>query len=261
MNKAMQAIIKKDFQSIASNRRLFTSLLVVPLVLTIFLPSVFVLTAYFVPDDPDIQSMLKLLPVSSGSDSTSLLLMDLIFNYILPVFFLIIPIMASSIMAASSFVGEKEKHTLETLLYSPLTLHQIFRSKVLASFLLSMLVSLLSFLAMTIVVEAEILFLFGSFLLPKINWLILLALLSPGVSLIAVTLIVRGSAKARSMEESQQGAVFLIMPVLLLIAGQFTGVMLLNAWILLLLSFLCIGLAWLLLKKAVKGLTYEMLLR
>lgn len=169
--------------------------------------------------------------------------------------------MASSIMAASSFVGEKEKHTLETLLYSPLTLHQIFRSKVLASFLLSMLVSLFSFLVMTIVVEAEILFLFGSFLLPKINWLILLALLSPGVSLIAVTLIVRGSAKARSMEESQQGAVFLIMPVLLLIAGQFTGVMLLNAWILLILSFLCIGLAWLLLKKAVKGFTYEMLLR
>ena len=234
MNKAMQAIIKKDFQSVASNRRLFTSLLIVPLVLTIFLPSIFVLTAYFAPDDPDIQTMLKLLPVSSGSDSTSLLLMDLIFNYILPVFFLVIPIMASSIMAASSFVGEKEKHTLETLLYSPLTLHQIFRSKVLASFLLSMLVSLLSFLAMTIVVEAEILFLFGSFLLPKINWLILLALLSPGVSLIAVTLIVRGSAKARTMEESQH---------------------------LLILSFLCIGLAWLLLKKAVKGFTYEMLLR
>ena len=172
MNKAMQAVIKKDFQSVASNRRLFISLLIVPLVLTIFLPSVFVLSAYFVPDDPDIQAMLKLLPVSPGSDSTSLLLMDLIFNYILPVFFLIIPIMASSIMAASSFVGEKEKHTLETLLYSPLTLHQIFRSKVLASFLLSMLVSLFSFLAMTIVVEAEILFLFGSFLLPKINWLI-----------------------------------------------------------------------------------------
>lgn len=119
MNKAMQAVIKKDFQSVASNRRLFISLLIVPLVLTIFLPSVFVLSAYFVPDDPDIQAMLKLLPVSPGSDSTSLLLMDLIFNYILPVFFLIIPIMASSIMAASSFVGEKEKHTLETLLYSP----------------------------------------------------------------------------------------------------------------------------------------------
>ena len=33
MNKAMQAIIKKDFQSVASNRRLFTSLLIVPLVL------------------------------------------------------------------------------------------------------------------------------------------------------------------------------------------------------------------------------------
>ena len=73
MNRAMQAIIKKDFQSIASNRRLFISLLIVPLVLTIFLPSVFVLTAYFVPDDPDIQSMLKLLPVSVSPTPTAIL--------------------------------------------------------------------------------------------------------------------------------------------------------------------------------------------
>lgn len=41
---------------------------------------------------------------------------------------LMIPVMASSVMAASSFVGEKEKHTLETLLYSPLSLKQLFQS-------------------------------------------------------------------------------------------------------------------------------------
>ena len=37
--------------------------------------------------------------------------------------------MTASIMAASSFVGEKEKRTLETLLYSPLTVGQIFRAR------------------------------------------------------------------------------------------------------------------------------------
>ena len=261
MNRAMQAIIKKDFQSIASNRRLFTSLLVVPLVLTIFLPSVFVLTAYFVPDDPDIQSMLKLLPVSSGSDSTSLLLMDLIFNYILPVFFLIIPIMASSIMAASSFVGEKEKHTLETLLCCPLSLKQIFCAKVLASFFLSMAVCLFSFCCMMLVLETEVFFLLGSLLLPGPGWIFVLLLISPSVSLIAVTLIIRGSAKARSVEESQQGAVFLIIPVLLLIAGQFSGLLLLNVWLLAALGVVCALLAWLLLKIALRGFTSERLLK
>ena len=163
-------------------------------------------------------------------------------------------------MAASSFVGEKEKHTLETLFYAPLSLDQIFRSKVLASFLLSMAVSLLSFLGMFIVVEAEIFFLMGTFLVPGPNWLVILALLSPSVSLIAVTLIVKSSAKAQSMEESQQSAVFLILLLLLLIVGQVSGLMLLRPWILLILSLICIGIACILLKRAVKGFAYERLL-
>lgn len=260
MNQAMLAIIKKDFRSITANRRLFVSLLVVPLCLIIVMPSIFMLTAHMAPNDSDLQAMLELVPQSSWSGSAEQTLMDLVFNYILPVFFLIIPIMASSIMAASSFVGEKEKHTLETLLYAPLTLNQIFRSKVMASFLLSMLVSLLSFVSMILVVETEAFFLMGAFLIPKLNWLIILLLLSPGVSMIAVTLIVRVSAKAQSMEESQQSAVFLILPLVLLIAGQFSGVMLLSPLLLLALSLVCGVIAWLLLKKSMKRFSYELLL-
>ena len=169
--------------------------------------------------------------------------------------------MATSIMAASSFVGEKEKHTLETLLYCPLPVKQIFRSKVLAAFLLSMMVSLSSFCAMLLVLELESYFLMGSLVLPGINWLLVLILVSPAISMIAITLIVRGSAKAQSIEESQQSAVFLIIPIILLIAGQFTGVLLLNAWILLVLGAVCAFLAWLLLKKCVSRFTYEMLLK
>lgn len=40
MKAAMYAIIKKDFRIIASNRRLFPALFIVPLVLTIVLPSI-----------------------------------------------------------------------------------------------------------------------------------------------------------------------------------------------------------------------------
>ena len=93
------------------------------------------------------------------------------------------------------------------------------------------------------------------------GWAIVLFLLSPAVSLIAVTLIVRNSAKAQSVEESQQSAVFLIIPAILLVVGQFTGVMLLNVWILLGLGVLCAVLAWMLLQRAVRRFTYEMLLK
>lgn len=260
MKSAMLAIIKKDFRGVTANKRLFTALLIVPLVLTIVLPSVFMVLIHLAPDDPDIQRLLELLPQSTQSESLELSIAGLLLNFILPLFFLIIPIMTSSIMAASSFIGEKEKHTLETLLYCPLSVRQIFRSKVTASFLLSMTVSLISFCGMLLVLEVEAFFLMGSLLLPGLSWLILLLLVAPAISLIAVTLIVRGSAKAQSVEESQQGAVFLVVPLILMLAGQFTGVLLLNAWILLGLGLICALLAFLLLKNCLGRFTYEKLL-
>lgn len=258
MKRAEKAIIKKDIRGITSNRRLFSALWIVPLMLTVVLPSIFVCAAHFAPDDPDV---LALLPGTANTESVELAIAGIIFNYILPAFFLMIPIMTASVMAASAFVGEKEKHTLETLLYCPLSVKEIFRAKVLASFLLSMLVSLVSFAVMLTVLELESVFLMGSPLLPGGGWVIVLFLLSPAVSLIAVTLIVRNSARAQSVEESQQSAVFLIIPVILLVVGQFAGVMILNVWILLGLSIVCALLARLLLQRAVKRFTYEMLLK
>lgn len=261
MNTPMFAIIRKDIRGVTGNRRLFAALLIVPLALTVLLPSVFVFTACFAPQDPDIQRLTDLLPAALRYGDPALMIIRLILNYIMPVFFLMIPIMTASIMAASSFVGEKEKHTLETLLYCPLSLKQIFQSKVLASFLLSMLVSLISFFSMMLVLELETFFLLKSLLLPGINWLIILLLVSPAISLIAVTLIVRGSAKAQTVEESQQSAVFLVIPVIMLVAGQFTGVMLLGPLVLIGLGLICAPVAWLLLKRSLGRFTYEMLLK
>ena len=260
MNRAMLTIMKKDFYGITSNRRLFSEMLILPMILTVVLPSILICSVYFASDDPDILKLLELLPQGIATDNLELTIAGLIFNYILPTFFLMIPILTSSIMAASSFVGEKEKHTLETLLYCPLTLKQIFQAKVLACFLFSMLVSTLSFVVMVIVLELEVFFFFSNLLLPSVNWVVILCLFSPAISLIAVTLIVRGSAKARSVEESQQSAVFLILPVILFVSGQLAGVLLLNIWILLGLSMICMVLAWIFMRNALGRFTYEKLL-
>lgn len=261
MRTAMTAIIKKDLKSVMDNRRMFASLLIVPLVLVVFLPSLFLIMLRFAPADPDMQKMLELLPAAMRQGDWQQAAAGLMVNFLLPSFFLMIPVMTASIMAASAFVGEKEKHTLETLLYCPLSVRQIFRAKVMASFLLSMLVSLISFAVMLLVTELESYFLLGTLLVPGINWLVILALVSPAISLIAVTLIVRGSAKAQTVEESQQSAVFLILPLLLLLVGQFSGVLLLSGWILLILGGVCALLAWLLLRKAAEKFTCERLLK
>jgi len=263
MINAMQiTIIKRDLRSITSNKRLFSVLLIVPLVLTVVLPLIFILAIHFAPDDiGDLQKMLDLLPSSGQLDTMSRTLISLILNSIIPIFFMITPIMAASVMAASSFVGEKEKRTLETLLYGPLSLKQIFTSKVLASFILSMVVSFSSFLVMLIVVETAILLTTGSMLLLDISWLVTMLVVSPAVSLLAITLIVSGSAKAQTMEESQQRAVFLVLPLLLLIAGQFTGVILINAWFLLGIGVVFAILALFSMKGSMRKFSYEILLK
>lgn len=261
INHMQKAIIKKDLRSVTSNKQMFSVMLIVPLALTVVLPSIFILVVHFVPDDwGDFQKMLDLLPAQQQQGGVENTLIMLLLNNIIPLFFLMVPIMAASVMAASSFVGEKEKSTLETLLYAPIRLKGIFQSKVLASFLMSMLVSLTSFITMLLVVETELLLLTGSMILPGVNWFIIMLLISPALSMVAITLIVRGSAKAQTVEEAQQRSVLLILPILMLVLGQFMGVILISVWVLLALGAAMALLALLLMKNSLNKFTYETLL-
>lgn len=80
-------------------------------------------------------------------------------------------------------------------------------------------------------------------------------------SLIAIALTVRSSAKAKTIEEAQQRAVFLIFPILALVVGQFTGIILISTWLLLGLGAVLVILDVLLMKGVAKNFTYEKLLR
>lgn len=260
MKREMHAIIKKDLKRMLSTRRMFFTLLIVPLVLTVLVPSVFLLGQNFLPQEQaEFQKLLELLPTAEHGNSLQENLARLLLDNLLPLFFLIIPIMASTIMSASSFVGEKEKQTLETLLYCPLSLTHIFQAKVAASFLLSMAVSGISFFVMMTVLELEIYLTAGTILMPGLQWLIVMLLLAPSLSLIAITLIVRASAKAQSVEDAQQGAVFLLLPILLLLVNQVGGVLLISVWILLAIGVVCGFAAVVLLKRAAGKFNYEML--
>ena len=236
-------------------------MLVVPIVLAIVLPSIFVIAVVLAPEKiSDFQVLLDMLPITAGTNEQQLVL-GLLLNKIMPVFFLMIPIMASSVMAASSFVGEKEKRTLETFLYSPLSLKRLFQAKILAGFVVGMAVSYIAFVAMILVIEGEMLILTGGSVLPDGSWLIIMLLIAPAISLAGIAITVRGSAKAQTFEEAQQSAVFLIFPLLALIIGQFGGILLINSWLLLGLGIVLVVLDVLLMRGAAGRFTYENLLK
>jgi ABC-type multidrug transport system permease subunit len=259
------AIIKKDIQSITGNKNMLRVLIIVPLVMVIVVPTTLFLSVILTPvDSSDFAKLLNSLETPGlAADITDMryATIGLLLNYVLPLFFLMIPVMASSVMAASAFVGEKEKKTLETLLYSPLPLKEIFIAKITASFLVSMFISAISFIAMLLVLEAEIKYAMGNFMVPGLTWLIMMILVSPAVSLIVINMIVRGSAKSRSSEEAQQRSVFLIFPVLLLILGQFTGIMMLSAWLFLAIGLVLAVIAILTFRGSFSKFHYENILR
>lgn len=54
MNMPMKAIIKKDLKNILSDKRMFSAILMVPLIMTVVLPAIFMVAVYFGSDDPDL---------------------------------------------------------------------------------------------------------------------------------------------------------------------------------------------------------------
>lgn len=101
----------------------------------------------------------------------------------------------------------------------------------------------------------------GCLAMPNISWLLIMLMVALAFSLIAISLTVRSSAKAKTIEEAQQRAVFLIFPILALVIGQFTGIILISTWLLLGLGVVLVILDVLLMKGVAKNFTYEKLLR
>ena len=92
MNSGQFALIKKDIRGITSNKQIFAVLLIVPLVLTIVLPSIFVFVISFAPDAAsNFQKLLDMLPAPNGEYSQQQRILGLILNNIMPPFFLIVP--------------------------------------------------------------------------------------------------------------------------------------------------------------------------
>lgn len=263
INSRRKAIMIKDIRGITENKRYFSVLTILPLVFSILFPTMMLLTVLLSPtDSSSFTEMARILPNFQTLSKEQLIydLLSLMVNNVIPIFFLIIPIMTASVMAASSFVGEKEKRTLETLLYSPLSIRKIFQAKVYASFLVAIFVTYVSFLLTVVVVEVEVYLLQGILLPFSINWLWVMLLIVPAITIISIVLIVRGSAKSTTIEESQQKAAFLIMPLALLLVGQFTGILVFGGWIVISIGLILLMIALLLLRFSMTGFTYERLL-
>lgn len=243
-NRAVRAITKKDIKNITSNVQVWLPLLIVPLIMVIIYPAVLILVARYA-DLSSLQGIdfIKklLLNLPAGELRETLLsfstlqqqLVYLVVNYLFIPFFLIVPAMSASVIAANSFVSEKEGRTLESLLFAPVDIQSLFIGKTLSALLPTIALTLISFVAYGIIVDVLAYPMFGKLIFPTTNWWVLLLWVIPMISATCILANVLISARVKTFQAANQLSGLIVLPILLLLAGQFTGLLLLSSWVLL----------------------------
>lgn len=270
MNKrAIYAIAIKDIRAIAANLQVWLPMLILPVVLGVLLPTVMVVALRAGIDRTDeVQMILQWIeqmpagPLRAKLDSFPTLNHQVIYlaaNYMLAPFFLLIPLMTASVVSADSFAGEKERGTLETLLFAPVDMLSLFTGKVLASFIPAVGLSLGTFVVCATAVNLAGWSLFGEIFFPHLNWLPLLLLVIPMVSLLAILLNVFISARVSSFQAAYQMGGVVVLPVLALVAGQATGVLMIDTPVVVIVGLVLAVVNFFLLQQVLRRLNRNLL--
>ena len=93
------------------------------------------------------------------------------------------------------------------------------------------------------------------------NWAVLLVLLAPSLTFFGVMFMVLISGRSKSYIEAFQSAGYIVLPIVLLFVGQFTGLFQLNALLLFVISIYVIVLDVVLFHFVSKSFTPERLLK
>ena len=154
-------VFRKDWLEVRRNWQVTMPIIVVPLIFCVLLPALisFIPVTQSIPGS-SLDWMLRMienLPMNVQRDLANMtetqIMTYVMLLYFFAPFFLIIPIMASSVIASDSFAGEKERKTIEALLATPLKDSELLLGKILVSFAPSMMVTFVSFLMYTVSVD------------------------------------------------------------------------------------------------------------
>lgn len=130
-------------------------------------------------------------------------------------FFLIMPLVISSVSAAFSIVGEKQQRTLEPILATPITDAQFMLGKMLSSSVPAVIIMWATALLATIVVDIISLSMYRAALLPDRFWAMGVLVLGPLLTVGAVLATMRVSARMTDPQAANQFGGLVILPAFL----------------------------------------------
>lgn len=242
--RAIRAIVRKDLNVVVRSKGVMLPMIIVPVVLFVALPALAALapaaTAMTGSPLAGLDSFLENMPPALQADLTGygedqqFVILALV--YFLAPMYLIVPLMVASVIAADSFAGEKERKTLEALVYTPTTDGELFLGKVLCALLPAVAVSWIGFVVYGLVANAAAWPTMGEIFFPNAMWVALALWVAPAAAGLGLSTMVVVSARASGFQEAYQVGGAVVIPILLLVIGQATGVMYFSLGLVLLLG-------------------------
>ncbi|WP_180954094.1 ABC transporter permease subunit [Bacillus sp. M6-12] len=251
MNKTtIIAIAEKDIRATFSSKKVWMPMVILAVVLCIIFPAVFSYIGLHTEllnqssDDlkKPIEKVIQNFPAEEMKNTLASLptmgekVVYYFLNFMLTPFFLMAAIVNSMVTSSNSFAGEKERKTLESLLFSPLSIKDLFLGKVLASFIPTLLIVFSTFILNLIVINLITYPFFNQILFINATWLLLIFWVIPALVLFNILLNVLVSSKVKSFQEAQQFGGMMVLPIVGILISQVTGLFFLSPFILFLIG-------------------------
>lgn len=143
--------------------------------------------------------------------------------YLLAPIVVVVPLTIASAVGSSAIVGERERGTGEFLAHSPAEAKEIYLGKLLAALLPGYVTTLVGFTVYALLVNSILAPDAGKLVFPTGPWWLLILWVLPAFLLLALSIILRLSARVRSTIAAQQAAGLVTFPLILLGYIQATG--------------------------------------
>lgn len=149
------------------------------------------------------------------------------------VMFIILPAVLPTLIASYSIVGEKNNKSLEPLFATPITDGEILAGKMLSAFVPTMTSTVVAFVVSVILIDITLKPHLGYYPLPNLTWILSIILLAPTACFMSILACVIISSKVTDVRAAQQIGGFVVMPVILLMLGVLSGLILLSPFMVL----------------------------
>ena len=232
--QAVWAVVNKDVTAVRRSKAVILPMLLVPVLMLIGLP-LFISFASARSSGLHIDSFLSNVPHHLAAPILSLpprqQAIVLVLGYLVAPLFLIVPLMVSAVLAADAFAGEKERKTLETLMHLPISDRDLYLSKLLSAFIPSVAISWIGFAVYVVVSNLSAWPVMHRIFLPTWLWGVVIFWVAPAVAALGLGVMVRVSARARTSQEANQLGGTVILPIVILVVGQTSFLLLAQVWV------------------------------